>query len=925
MIIKEENKNKKKFKFTNFFFKFYFYSTILFLILFLILFFNTGYWSKYKNNILSRLHVSSVINYLYIPKIIIHKIMSVTYNVEEFNLNISFENIVDLENQRINALKNDKEINNNNPDYTSPIFKDVNAKIIYEGKEYPTNIRIKGDRSSHWFEKNSVSYKFKLKGEDKIFGTRRFSLQKPRMRNYIHEWIFFELIGELDLIKLKYDFINLKINGENNNLYAFEENFDKILIERNKRRNGPIFSLYENFSMNPKRSKFDVYNKKYWNNKVNFEFTQITLKKLENFFKSSEDELNNFDEEKWAKFFAISDLNYYSHARINKSVRYYYNPVSALFEPVGYDAHRSAPNYSKYIQNWSQLRTQNSFQEALTCKKNVKICTENQSRTHGNYLAYKFFFKGNNELNQEFFRKYKKWIEYLTSENFLNNFFNDRKDQIKKINSLIYNDYFFTDHNYFYGPGIYYFSKQDIYLRAKNLRNYFLEIPDKIFIEQINTKLKITNLSYNNLNYNLNEINCINSATKEYKKFLINQNMIYGSKSIPLKKFSTENIICDTLVLLNDKNEKIVKSIEPSINNNLKIDKINKSKYLKYFLKTNNDLKLKSQITYINENIKIPSGLNIKISSGQKIYLIDNAFIFSNSPWIAEGKEKQIEISGLKDNFGGGLLISNSNITSIFDNVKFQYLNGLKKPFFYNLKKNYMTTISSYNGYSSYFEKIELNPKENILFNMNYNLMGSINFFNSNVKLKNSIFENICSEDAINIVSSNFEINDSVFEENCSDSIDVDFGEGKINNVSFKNIGNDAIDFSGSKASLDTVKLKTIGDKFISVGEESTINIKNVKGNDSFVGIVSKDGSIVKIENVVLENVKIGLAAYIKKKEFNEAKIHAKDLKLDNIKYSTLSDSFSEIFINNEKTEITTNDILEIIYKKNLSLAENKI
>ena len=39
---------------------------------------------------------------------------------------------------------------------------------------------------------------------------------------------FFELIGELDLIKLKYDFINLKINGENNNLYAFEENFDKI-------------------------------------------------------------------------------------------------------------------------------------------------------------------------------------------------------------------------------------------------------------------------------------------------------------------------------------------------------------------------------------------------------------------------------------------------------------------------------------------------------------------------------------------------------------------------------------------------------------------------------------------------------------------------------------------------------------------------
>ena len=102
MIIKEEIRTKKN---LNFFFKFYFIQLFYFWFIFnfiLIL-------GVIKNNILSRLHVSSVINYLYI----IHKIMSVTYNVEEFNLNISFENIVDLENQRIND-QNDKEINNNN-------------------------------------------------------------------------------------------------------------------------------------------------------------------------------------------------------------------------------------------------------------------------------------------------------------------------------------------------------------------------------------------------------------------------------------------------------------------------------------------------------------------------------------------------------------------------------------------------------------------------------------------------------------------------------------------------------------------------------------------------------------------------------------------------------------------------------------------
>ena len=38
-----------------------------------------------------------------------------------------------------------------------------------------------------------------------------FSIQKPRIRNYINEWIFHELSEELNLVKLKYNFINLKL------------------------------------------------------------------------------------------------------------------------------------------------------------------------------------------------------------------------------------------------------------------------------------------------------------------------------------------------------------------------------------------------------------------------------------------------------------------------------------------------------------------------------------------------------------------------------------------------------------------------------------------------------------------------------------------------------------------------------------------
>ena len=41
---------------------------------------------------------------------------------------------------------------------------------------------------------------------------------------------------DLDIIKIKYEFLELYINGEDKGLYVLEEGFGKELIERNKRK-----------------------------------------------------------------------------------------------------------------------------------------------------------------------------------------------------------------------------------------------------------------------------------------------------------------------------------------------------------------------------------------------------------------------------------------------------------------------------------------------------------------------------------------------------------------------------------------------------------------------------------------------------------------------------------------------------------------
>ena len=64
-----------------------------------------------------------------------------------------------------------------------------------------------------------------------------------------------------------------------------------------------------------------------------------------------------------------------------------------------------------------------------------------------------------------------------------------------------------------------------------------------------------------------------------------------------------------------------------------------------------------------------------------------------------------------------------------------------------------------------------------------------------------------------------------------------------------KNILNDAIDFSESNANISNI-FGNIGDKAISAGENSKIEIDNLKISDSYLGITSKDGSDVNAENI---------------------------------------------------------------------------
>ncbi len=870
MIIKKEERKKKNsfFKFTTFLY-FYFFSSLVAVSILVIVIFQSQTFIQKKDKFLEYLSIGGRYEYLYLPIIAFKAVKSNFYELENIDFEIPFENTIILEN-----LRNDSIIKGVLP--SADKMPKVKTKIIYDGNEFNADIRLKGDRMIHFADKEKSSYKLELDKNQYIFGIKKFSIQKPRVRNYIHEWIFHELSKKEQLIKLKYKFINLSINGDDKGLYVIEEGFGKELIERNKRRNGPIFGLDEDISENDNDPVFEIYNKKYWQKPENNLLVNVASQKLHDFFKNKLYVEDVFDLDKWAAYFAILDLTANYHGAYLKSVKFYYNPLNGLFEPIPFDGHRLKPNYHKYNLNYDN--------------KILIDMIENSNNTQEVLFTWikKFFFK-DKKLNQKFYKLYTSYLNKISSKKYIDNFLAENLDEIEKINSHIYADYFFYDNSRNYGIGLYYFLISDFKYHAQNIREK-LKTKDQAQLLKINEGEYLFKPYYKNYEQLVAERLICSVEDKEIEMKISQDIKNFENTTIKLDKFNTQNLKCNKLILLNKFNNK---------RKFLKVDHLNSyysyenfhrkyfQNYKNFFNEDNNNLILKNDTTRINSNVYIPKGYKVVIKPGQKLLLSNKVFIISNSPWQIGGNGKRVVISGESEDLGGGILVSDTDELSVIKNTDFSFLSG------YDLKKN--------------FEHI---------------ILGSINFHQTNVEIENVRFNDISSEDAINIFRSKFKIKNAKYNNIFSDAIDIDFSEGKIIQTNFVNINNDAIDFSGSKVDIEDAFFENVNDKIISAGEDSRINIYEITGTNSYAGIISKDGSEVYSQNVNFDGVKIPFAAYQKKNEYNFPSLNAKNYKLKNFSAKSVKDKTAKLFIDDEIIVMKPEKIISLMYEKNFSLIE---
>jgi len=150
------------------------------------------------------------------------------------------------------------------------------------------------------------------------------------------------------------------------------------------------------------------------------------------------------------------------HGSLSKSVKLYYNPVTAKFEPIGFDGHYNPNLFNDF------LILDFIDQDNTNCSY---ICTDRAW-----YLSFLRNKDGSNNI--EFLDLYIKALQRVSSQDFLNKFNKNHYEEINFNNSQLLSDINKKDRTYYKGLGLYILDKNFLYARSKYINSRLNKIAE---------------------------------------------------------------------------------------------------------------------------------------------------------------------------------------------------------------------------------------------------------------------------------------------------------------------------------------------------------------------------------------------------------------------------------------------------------------
>jgi hypothetical protein len=762
-------------------------------------------------------------------------------------------------------------------DWVAARFSADDGKRPIRGK---AQLRIKGDWSDHYDHPSKLSFRIKVGAPDYLFGMRRLSIQHPKTRKYQAELLLLDEMRRWGVIAPRYRFVDVRINDQPIGVMAMEEHYSKELLEAQRRREGPIVVLDEdpmwrqrdlNYRVNAERvaglevadvnvAPLDMAVRQFrappWLPVTSAtSHSRRALALYRDYIDGRRSAAETFDLEKMARWWVLTNAWNGCHASEAHNRRFYFNPTTALLEPISFD---NLPVPHKYA----------TWESPCDGLVSAHLVGEPRFRKYVLDFAAQLL-----EAYQD-----PEWLgRFRARQARLMRFMENEAMPTRRlyVEDVLANLALFLERL----PG-----PVEARPTGDPTRSFPFRYPDAalashlrafLFIAQDETHLQLKNLS----SEPLRELRVSLVAGREKRSFMLPDLPPFeaGSPGHVLERelgasyqagMSVEvayrfrgDAFTETAVLQH-------RSFGDGFEDALKLFAglpgvaVHKSQLL---------VRVAGAEVELERHLALPTGWALELAAGSRLTLRKGATLKLRGPLLARGSSNNPVMISIEPDPGwrgvgawGGILVLQSDRPSELRHVKVRGAGGIDLP----NRQDYL------------------------------GITGCLTFYESQVSISDSVLSDAHCEDALNVVRADFRLQRLTIDGARADAFDADFSEGEISASEFLRSGNDGVDVSGTTLLLRDTVFQDIGDKAVSVGEQSLLTASGLHVERAGTGVASKDLSRASVTASRFRDISgSGLITYVKKGEYGGAELACDDCEFEAVAFVISNQQGSFIFL----------------------------
>ena len=753
---------------------------------------------------------------------------------------------------------------------------EVPATLEVDGRKMPVKMRLKGDWPDH-FQTDKWSFRVRMRKGTQFGGMRRFSIQHPRARRYLGEWLFLNSMRREGILAPRYDFVRVTLNGDPKGIFAIEEHFAKELLESQERTEGPIAKfdedpLWRQRELSHNRHGlgwFDLDHLDYRSAQVSF-FSEGSLRRdpilhgemeaarhlLEGFQRGTLSASEVFDLPRMARYLALCRVWGADHSLIWHNLRFYYNPHTTRLEPIAFDG-----------EPWGWNRED---------MDRTDIIDGHQiSMGLGGWYPWMRDFLADPRALALYMRDLWRFSDPAWSDSLLNEYGDELEKRLLALR---------LEWPRLEGPVPALRRGQDFF-RGKlqplaAMTGEYEDTGDSLVIELASVcdlPLELTALRLGDHSWEPDAPLVLPSRRQAEEPH-------YRRLSIPLSSplaGAEVTAIYRSYGLDGTRQEQPLRPVPgpfptPAILPPAPSDPsafARSRRWIRWDASAG-ELLVEAGDWTIDGDIILPA-VPTRIEAGVSLHMQAGTILLARARLDIDGTGKNpVRLLATADTTWGGIYLMDAPSASRWSHLEMRDTAGANRA-------GWLVT-------------------------------GGANVHGSEIEIVDSRFEGHRGEDAVHLIHTRAHLQKVIIGNCPSDALDGDFIEATLVDCSFHDVGGDAIDISGSTVDATRIEALRIGDKAFSAGEDSHLRLREFLVIEAGIGIASKDLSSVVAQEGEIRETRIGLTAYVKKAVFGPARLVADHLHLEDVGQRALVQTGSFIRLDGENQASRDFDVKQL-------------